>query len=179
MKGKRNGLDFSQHEMHVIKTDEVLIHHLKKPNTICDNIKYINCGGILAVTGDYGNWIFCREFHPSAEGGVSGGYWDEKLQICSEQTASKYCSDSTAEAITRWFEEENEDMNEEVKEWIQDLLDNVEDELDYTNIAYRQTPNGIDYEYIPFIKERHTWLNTVYDGFDELCRRYKEKLTQE
>ena len=30
MKGKRTGIDFSEHELIVTKNDSVLIHHLKK-----------------------------------------------------------------------------------------------------------------------------------------------------
>jgi hypothetical protein len=62
MKGKRTGIEFGEHEVLVTKTEECLIHYLKKPNTISDSIKYINVGGILAVTGDYGNWIFVENF---------------------------------------------------------------------------------------------------------------------
>ena len=55
MKGARTKIEFEKHEVLVTKTDDCLIHYLKKPNTRCNSIKYINCGGILAVTGDFGN----------------------------------------------------------------------------------------------------------------------------
>ena len=71
MEGRRTKLNFSQHELHVIKQEDLLVHHLRKPGTDMDNIKYINTNGVMVVTGDYGNWMFCREFHPSADGLVN------------------------------------------------------------------------------------------------------------
>ena len=101
MKGKRTGLDFSKHELLCTKSDELTIHHLKKPNTYYDSIKYINTQGIMAVTGDYGNWIFCREFHPSADDYVSSGYWCEKLSIASCQVYKEYDPEETEKEIKR------------------------------------------------------------------------------
>jgi len=82
---KRTALDFSKHEIIVVKENGLLIHHLKIPKQWTNNIKFINTNNILAVTGDFGNWIFCREFHPSKDGYVSDGYWHEKLNIASTQ----------------------------------------------------------------------------------------------
>ena len=179
MIGKRTGIDFSKHEVIVTDVDGLLIHHLKIPNTICNNIKYINTNGIMAVTGDFGNWIFCREFHPSTEGGASAGYWDEKLEISSQQKAKKYDAEETVKRINE-FEETFPDyfgreMNEEEKDWVQRLRRNVDDEYEYIYIAYRDSPSSIDSEAVPFGKVRHKWLEIIYDGFDEMCRRIKEQ----
>ena len=123
MKGTRTGIDFSEHELIITKNDNVLIHHLKKPNTIMDNVKFINIEGVLLVTGDYSRWSFCREFHRSADGRVSDYYWCEKLSIDSSQTYSDYSSEDTyerlKESLTEYIEnrkEEDSDFNEQTED---------------------------------------------------------------
>lgn len=39
---KRTDIDFTKHEVITTESDGLLIHYLKKPNTIHDSIKYIN-----------------------------------------------------------------------------------------------------------------------------------------
>jgi hypothetical protein len=183
MIGKRTKIDFSEHEVLVTKTNEVLIHYLKKPNTVCDSIKYINCGGILAVTGDYGNWIFCREFHPSEDGYVSDCYWHEKLISSSTQEATEFDKDATKEAIlekVNEYKEENSDNLEDEKvqeriEYYEECMNRCyEHELDYTHFAYREQPNGMDYDDVILVKDYKFRLKIIFDGFDEICRRLKE-----
>lgn len=179
MKGKRTGIDFSNHEVIITQMDGLLVHYLKKPGTICDSIRFINTHGILAVNGDYGNWIFCREFHPSQEGGVSDGYWKEKLGIASTQKASDYSPEKTRksinEAINGGMEEYGYkgDKLKEVKDYLTECLDYVDDEYEYIAFAYHRCPGYMDAEEIPFEKETKPWLLAVFDGFDEICRRLK------
>lgn len=179
-KGKRTGIDFSEHELIVTEQEGLLIHHLKKPNTYWDSIKYINCGGILAVTGDYGNWIFCREFHPSAKGYVSEHYWHEKLKIASTQEATDFDGDATKialqEKLDEYKEEKGENAKNEVIEYYEECMSRCDGhELDYTYFAYRENPDDIDTEDVILIKDYKSWLKTVFDGFDEICRRMKEE----
>lgn len=174
----RTNVDFSEHEVLITQNQFVNVWHLKRPSSIIHNIKYINTNGVLVVTGDFGNWVFCREFHPSEEGYVSGGYWDEKLEILSEQKSHAFDSDVTVELISE-FEKDFEqyygrEMSEEEKEWIEELKSNVYDEIDYVQVAYRNSPSTIERESIPFGQVRHKWLDAVYDGFDEICKRYRE-----
>ena len=180
MIGKRTKIDFSKHDVLVTKTDEVLIHYLRKPNTVCDSIKYINCGGILAVTGDYGNWIFCREFHPSKDGYVSDGYWHEKLRILSTQDAMDFDGNATKESLqeklNEYKNEQGEGADEDVIEYYEECMSKCDEhELDYTHFAYREQPNGMDYDDVVLIKDYKYWLKAVFDGFDEICRRMKEE----
>lgn len=182
MRGKRTDIDFEKHEILITKTDEVLIHHLKKPNTLHNSIKYINCGGILAVTGDYGNWIFCREFHPSADGYVSDGYWYEKLRILSTQDGEEFDGEATKKALqerlNEYKEDYGEDAREEVIEYYEECMNKCDEhELDYTHFAYREQPRGMDYEDVILEKDYKFWLKAVFDGFDEICRRLKEPLS--
>lgn len=178
MLGKRTQLDFSKHEVLVTETEGLLIHHLKIPGTGMDNIKFINTGGIMAVTGDYGNWIFCREFHPSgsADSGVNVPYWLEKLKNSSCQDPYKYDAEGTANEIREILNNPEEELTDEEKEYLEQGLHEVDDELDYTYHAYRNTVGRYeDLEYVPFVKKLNVWLPYIFDAFDEICRRLKEQ----
>jgi hypothetical protein len=180
--GKRTGIDFSKHKVHVTRHEGFLMYYIKKPTTICDSIKYINTGGIMAVTGDYGNWIFCREFHPNAKEGVSDGYWEEKLEISSTQKAEEYDQEHTQSDIEAMLNGGLEEYGytgsklEEMKEYFNECLTRVDDELEYTSYAYRNYPSFCDHETVIFRKRTKYWLKAVFDGFDEICRRMKEGL---
>lgn len=173
MKGKRTEIEFEEHELIIIQQDGLLVHHLKKPNTIIDNIKFINTNGILAVTGDYSNWMFCREFHPSADGYVDDGYWKEKLKIHSCQEPSNYDSKRTEEAIKELMNDEERNWSKEDKEYFDGLLFRLDDELEYTYYAYREHPNNWDAESVPFVKTIKPQFLYILDAFDEICRRMK------
>lgn len=178
---KRTKIDFSQHELSITKTEDVAIYKFKKPDTIYCMLVFINAGGVLTVTGDFGNWVFCREFHPSADedSGVSAGYWDEKLQISSVQKSDKYDVEETLKSIQEFkkdfFDYYGREMNEEEIDWIEQLENNVDDEFEYQYLAYREKPSSIDYESVPYGKKRHFWLDAVYDGFDAMCEVMKQE----
>jgi hypothetical protein len=178
----RTGIDFSKHivlETH-FKNDNhnIDIWDLKKPySNYTNRVRFINSCGTLTVNGDFGNWVFCREFHPSADGFVSDGYWSEKLHISSQQTSAKYDSERTEKAIRKLIKSELKEYGYEgeelrkLKEEFKELLNYVDDEIEYKCMAFRHL--SIDYELIPFCETRHIWLSIVYDAFDELCRRLK------
>lgn len=178
---KRTKIDFSKHELIITEQEGLLVHYLKKPDTICDNIKYINTNGILAVTGDYGNWIFCREFHPSPKGYVESGYWHEKLSISSTQDAEEYDSDESERRLKEMINGGAEeygytgDKLEKAIEYYTECLDNVYDELDYTHVAHRSIPSFMDYEDVIFCKDYKYWFKAILDGFDEICKRLKDQ----
>jgi hypothetical protein len=190
MKGKRTKKDFSKHiltETH-LKDEQtgynLDLWELKVPGTSWYKVTFINSCGVLTVTGDYGRWSFCREFHPSAEGGVSDGYWCEKLRMDSTQTSSKYDAEATKKELRKWIRTELKDYGlqgedlKQTKEFFQELIDIADDELEYTYKAYRDCPIDIDYEYIPFVKEIHPQLKIVFDAFDEICRRMKKSVKE-
>ncbi len=174
---KRANLDFSKHEVTEIKSDELLIHHIAIPNTRMNSVRFINTNGILAVTGDFGNWVFCREFHPDADTQVSDGYWDQKLKNASAQKSHDYCSESTLQSIEDFCETFEEDygrvMTEDERDWVELLRLRVDDEISYSIIAYNDTPEAIHYEDVPFVIKRKVWLDCVYDAFDEICNRMR------
>lgn len=176
---KRTNIDFSKHELKITELEGVLIHKFKKPDTTDCMLVFINTCGVMTVTGDFGNWVFCREFHPSANNssGVSGGYMDEKLEISSVQKSDKYDAEETLKRIKEFKEtfdaNYGREMNEDELDWVEQLENNVDDEHEYIYVAYRETPKDIDYESVPFGKKRHFWLDAVYDGFDAICQVLK------
>lgn len=175
----RTNRDWSKHVVDTTITDDLRVDWIHVPGTMYDNVKFINTDGVMVVTGDFGNWIFCREFHPSANGSVSGGYWDEKLEIYSQQKSHKFDADQTLKDIDYYVENYvDENTSEEELEWIESLRENVYDELDYTVVAYREKPGDVDYECVPFGEKRHRWLDVVYDAFDEICKRMKDERKQ-
>lgn len=175
MRNKRTSIDFSKHIVEVSQSEGLLVHHLRIPNSYRNSIKFINTNGIMAVTGDFGNWIFCREFQPSAEGAVSDGYWCEKLGMASTQTYSNFSQKETQLAIQELLSTE-EDLTEGETEYLNECLSAVEEgEFDYTRVAYRENVGRFeDAESVPFRKEINVWLSYIFDGFDEICRRMKE-----
>ena len=172
--GKRTQIDFSKHELQVVASDQCLIHKLKKPDTYTDCIIFINACGIMSVTGDYSNWIFCREFHPSKEGaGCDDSYWKQKLKIASCQEPAKYDGDRTHQEIKEMLADEDQEWSEEDKEFLNGLLSYTDDEIEYTYEAYRNQPSHFDMEYIPFVKTVDYHFLAILDGFEEICRRMK------
>jgi hypothetical protein len=187
----RTGVDFSKHEhrVEIFKNGEkeIRVDHFQVGNSNNGYIQFINTSRTLTVTGDYGNWVFCRPFHPSADGYVSGGYWLEKLRTLSTQKPGEYDGEETAAEIQKLIDTELEEYGyegeelEKAKEWYTDLLAYTDDELEYTYKAYGENykPNFIDDESIPFCKKINVWLLIIFDAFDEICRRLKEKAVEE
>jgi len=180
---KRTRLDFSQHELKITETPEIIVHYLKKPNTIIDSIKFINTNGILAVTGDYGNWIFCRSFVPSATGeGVSDGYWCQKLRIASTQKDSNFDKGATDIEIKERLKElkENKDhyddiKYEELKDYYESLIELESGEGRYMIEAYDNLPFNFDSDDIPCVYQIDYSLLVIFDAFEEICKRLKNK----
>ena len=176
----RTGIDFSKHEVLITRQEGLLIHHLKKPDTVINNIKFINTNGILAVTGDFGNWIFCREFHPTADGGVSDYYWLEKLHILSSQKGEEYSSEETEKELKRGIRSGLRDYGykgdelKQAKEFYKECITHVDEEWDYIAFAHGyDKPDFIDHEQIPMVEITKQWLRIIFDGFDEICNRMK------
>jgi hypothetical protein len=182
---KRTSWDFSKHTHRVemfksVEGNEIRVDHFREGISNMGYVKFVNDERGLSVFGDFGNWIFCRPFHPSAEGYVSEMYWNEKLKIGSSQDHATYDSERTAqelmELINGGLEEygyEGEDL-ENCKEWLNNLHSFCDDELDYMHEAYRGwNPTDMDYEDIPFCKTGSVQLEIIFDAFDEICSRLK------
>ena len=170
---KRTDIDFSHHVLTTIKNENCLIHRFAKPGTRVYSVTFINVEGIMAVTGDMGNWIFCREFHPSPDNRVSDRYWCEKLRISSEQDPYKFNTDAAKEQIKELLDDNDITYSPEEREWLEELSCEA-DEGEYAYIAKAMDhPGTFDAECIPRGKITDYMLLGVFDAFDEICRMMK------
>lgn len=172
---KRTDIDFSKHTLTVTKAPGCMVHDFGRPGSSYNRVKFINIAGIMAVTGDFGNWIFCREFHPSADGRVSDEYWCEKLRIASTQTSHEYDEDGTHKKILHELATE-EDLTPEEKEYLEECARLTDSEFGYDAFAYQENVGRYeDGEYVPKVIRVKPWLQIIFDGFEEICHRMKEK----
>ena len=183
---KRSDWDFSNHthKVEIFKSEnnnEVRIDHFRNGDSEMGYIRFVNDDYGMTVYGDFGNWVFCRPFHPSPDGYVSEHYWIEKLQISSCQEPYTYDGEETAKEIQKLIDNgleeygyEGDDL-EKMKEWYNDLLDYTEDEIEYKYHAYRDSFSpDFDYEDIPYCKELSVQLKIIFDAFDEICKKMKD-----
>jgi len=163
------------------KGNKVRVDHFRDGKSYHGYIKFVNSSSGLSVFGDFGNWIFNRQFHPSDEGYVSAGYWNEKLKMSSCQEHAAFDSEETCKELQEGIDGGLEEYGYEgdnlvvMKEWYEELQSFVDDELEYTYNAYRNQPSGItiDYEDVPLCKKGSVQLQIIFDAFDEICRRLK------
>lgn len=78
-------MDWSKHVVEEESSPGFSCVSLRIPDRNMYAVHFINVAGTLLVTGYYGRWTFCREFHPEAGEKVSEAYWIEKLQNNSTQ----------------------------------------------------------------------------------------------
>lgn len=173
MRLRRTPIVFKEHQVTKTEYPGVLIHRLAKPSTVINSVTFINTRGILAVTGDFGNWIFCREFHPSADEYVSDYYWCKKLCICSTQECYEYDAEATRKEIENRMADTEEPISHEVRSYYKNLLDCYVDENKeiYLAEAHTNMPNNFDHEDVPYCYMTKFWLKAVFDAFEEICER--------
>lgn len=170
---KRTDIDFKGHQIIITDNEHVKIHHLKLPGSWYNSVKFINCGGVMAVTGDFGNWIFCREFIPSAKGSADEQYMTEKLKIASSQNPYEFDSDATKAEIKRMIDS-GEYVEETEKQYLNKLLELADGhEEEYRHWAFSNAE--IHLECIPNEKCLKYWLKAIYDAYDAICRRLAEQ----
>jgi hypothetical protein len=182
MKGKRTDKEFENFELKIVEQPDLTVHHLKKPDSVIGNVKFINTNGIMAVTGDYGNWMFCREFHPSADEYVSAGYWKEKLRTYSTQDGDEFSPEETRKQLLEEIDHGlvdygyEDDELDAAKEFYTECLEYVDEKTDYVAFAYGPSkPSFLDYEEIPMVNVTTYRLLYVFDAFEEICRRVSEE----
>lgn len=168
---QRTEIDFSKHELTVKECDFCIVHTFKKPDTSNCMVKFINCEGVMSVAGDLGNWIFCRNFIPSEKSDyVSDGYWLEKLKIGSKQSGGNFSPESTQERIKEMLSEED-CYSKEIIEFLKEASEHTDSEYEYSAFLYNN--NFIDEP--PFCKDVHLGLLGVFDAYDEIVYRLKNK----
>ncbi len=179
MIGKRSGVDFKDHKLEIIRNDGVVIYKFKKPNTITQQVIFINACGVLTVTGDYGNWVFCREFYPGGDP-VSDMYWLEKAQISSTQKVEVFDKQATEKALGdairdlskgSWDPQEQDELNE----YYVGCLDRIYDPMEYEMYAYREYPSFCDPNIAIKIMDTDFSLKVIFDAFDEITQKIKKR----
>ncbi len=178
-KGKRTGLDFSGHDVYELRRGDSITYTIKIPNREkFHRINFINIDGVMVVTGDFGNWMFNREFHPGVDNFVSSGYWHEKLRYASTQDGKDFDHQATEEDIKEGINGGLEKYGysgeelEKLKEYYRELLYYIEfSEEEYRHYAYNEMPGFYDSEGIPYRMKTKVWLESVFDAFDEMCER--------
>lgn len=185
LREKYTDWDFSEftHTVEEFKSDKgnsIRIDHLRKGDSNTGYVRFVNDDYGLSVFGDFGNWIFCRPFVPSAEGYVSVGYWNEKLKTHSTQEHGVYDPEETEKEIQELIDSGLEEYGydgdelEKIKDWLTDLLDYVDDEYEYMYHAFRSHDCPFDdMENVPFCKKGSYRLLIVFDAFNEICSRIK------
>lgn len=188
MQPKRTSIDFSNH-VHTVKKyyhgdEHIRVDSFKRPGSSVYKVQFLNNDNTLTVSGDLGNWVFCRPFIPHANGGVSDRYWIEKLKINSIQKFEELDLDGIAEDIREMLDGGLEEYGyDDVKlsileEWLKCLLNHIDSGNDYVYIYHAyfsyDVPRFIDHDFLPHYKKENIQLNGVFDAFDEMCRRIKE-----
>lgn len=181
---KITSYDFSEH-LHKIEIftseegNEIRIDHLIKNNSNRGYVKFVNDSKGLCVFGDFGNWVFCQPFYPSADNYTYIGYWNEKLKIRSSQEHAKYDAEQTEEEIQNLIDGglksmwgyKGDKLNK-AKRWFSDLLLYTDDEITYIYKAFKEfRPIEIDDELIPFCEKGDIRLAIILDAFNEICNR--------
>jgi hypothetical protein len=181
MKGRRTGIDFSKHKLTVEKSTRCTIYDFKQPGTVIHRVIFINACNILSVTGDFGNWVFCREFHPKRGEKISDGYWMEKATIASCQEFKKYDSETTCKLIDEEIEEISQEgyySDQEAKmehiEFLNECKKRADEELEYLNYAVYQSPSWMDFESMIVGKKVNHWLYCIFDAFEAMCLMWPE-----
>ena len=184
-------IDWSKHQFTEFKCpvddkNNLFIYQLKIPTTDCEMVKFVNFDGVCTVTGDYGNWVFNREFHPKAKNYQAFHYFKEKLESSSCQKVGVYDSEETLndllEELKNYCDENKvdpENTDDEYVEYLNSCISNVDDELDYTYTAYRTHPSFMDSESVIFRKKPLDWFSIIYEAFHEMCERLDALKTAE
>lgn len=176
--------DFSKHILEIKQDSLTTVHSLKLENSSMYSVNFINVMDRLLVTGDFGNWVFCRKFIPSKDGYVSPYYWVEKLEILSTQQGYEFDVEGTRKQLEEEIEEynddhkydkENEDDDDEDDETIEYLKRCIElteePECYYDAYAYGEHPSDWDCESVVKVMKIKLRLNIIFDAFNEICRR--------
>jgi len=172
-------INFSKHD-YVKEQDSVAsVYTLKLPNDkYTYRVNFINCLGVCTVTGDFGNWVFNREYYPDAKHIGMGGieYMIEKLgQFCNPYYYDDDLIIGYFERMIKEYREELKTCDEEEKDGLQNkikFLQGIPNHgrfLDIEKYLYDSVYNFTEDSWKPV----HPYLYTIEEAFREMCRREK------
>ena len=177
MKGVRTNIDFGNHELMIIESKEVTIYKFKKPETNIHSVTLVNHDGVMAVKGDFGNYIFNREFHPCANTqGIGENYYIEKLECHSVQKGTEFDPDSTVRLLNERLAEIYQIESEEI-DYLKKCVKEAEDkhQLSYDAYAYLNMPSGYDNEYVIRESKLNSFIPALFDAMECMCEYLREK----
>lgn len=143
-------------------------------------VEFIVGHRFTAVTGDFGNHTFGREFHPhKVTVNIDFTYALEKYRYCSTQNpTSEYSPTLTREYIEEFMlEHANGDLDnltEEEREQFDYLLYYSESEIDYLNQRFNEHDDNIiflEYDQLQPQYELDKQVNFILHVFIEMCKR--------
>jgi len=98
------------------------------------------------------------------------------------QKGRRFDTDLTLHFIKEYkksVKEDKEDYTkedyEEIKDWLKTLKRHAHDQIEYEYHAFREKPDFINFEDVPYGQVVDHQLNIVMDAFDEICMRLEEK----
>ena len=99
-------MDFSKHlysfeEFSTKQFGKGRVDRLYVNDSDFNSVLFVNFKGILTVSGDFGNWVFDREFIPSEKNQYCIPYMNEKLRKSSEQSAGEFDSEATVASLKK------------------------------------------------------------------------------
>ncbi len=188
MNNKRTNWDFSQNILTITEYKNNTVYDFKRPDSIVGRVKITNIEGICLITGDFGRWSFCREFHPLNNATVSEEYWLEKLNQNSTQQPTEWNPNDNKQALYELINELKQEFHDEYQkydhnhnkfkeelddhiEFINDLIGYTEDEIEFISFAKEHHPNNFDTERIPEYRSIKHQLNIVFDAFEQMAKQ--------
>lgn len=175
----RRNVDFTKHELTVKKNDLVTIYTFGIPGSSVYRVNFINCMGVMLVTGDLCRWSFCRSFFFEDNPKVSDHYWCEKIGIGSNQEPYVFDPEATSREVPTVFYEEFEDipeLKEQFEQFAADQSYTVSQE-EYTEQLmdlFHEYDVGVDPFDIPTVKAVDNQLQIIFDAWEIAADLYKK-----
>lgn len=181
---RRTDIDFSEHKYTCTEAkdelgDIIRVDSLELEGTVYKNVNFMNTKFGMVVFSEYGVWSFNRCFIPNGSGElISDDYWISKLTSNLCEMERNFDKDLIKEHLSELAEEISdfgldEDVEQDALEWVSDLMcfADCEDWDGYMDIVYHEESDM----YAPVYKKAPYRLNAIFDAFEEICHRIKNK----
>lgn len=179
----RTNTDFSKHVIGHLKTAEIEQFYFHKPGTriesVCFTILNTDQAANLVVTGDFGNWIFCRRFHPDTDAKVSEGYWCEKLRMYSNQHSHVFCGETAQNQIREMMADPDAEITAEEWDWLSRLNEAAEEGEWQYHATAMEYPDTFEAENIPRGLRLDYSLEAVFDAWEAMANMLKNTNKEE